>query len=66
MHVFQRKQCSAHNDSVLFQTGIALFASGADIDLVSQFFLEQMLGLGYFATSITFNILAVRLISTPL
>ncbi|CAK0736081.1 hypothetical protein CVIRNUC_000688 [Coccomyxa viridis] len=40
------------------ETGLALFASGAGIDLVSQFFLEQMLGLGYFATSITFNILA--------
>ena len=30
------------------------------MDLVSQFFLEQMLGLGYFATSISLNILAVR------
>ena len=54
------------NDTVLVQTGIALFASGAGIDLVSQFFLEQMLGLDHFATSITFNILAVRLISTSL
>ena len=65
MRGYQRSQSLAHIDPVLFQTGIALFASGAGIDLVSQFFLEQMLGLGYFATSITFNILAVRL-STPL
>ena len=42
------------------QTGIALFAERMPVDLVSQFFLEQMLGLGYFATSISLNILAVR------
>ena len=42
------------------QTGIALFADRMPVDLVSQFFLEQMLGLGYFATSISLNILAVR------
>ena len=41
------------------QTGIALFADRVGVDFVSQFFLEQMLGLGYFATSITLNILAV-------
>jgi hypothetical protein len=41
------------------QTGIALFADRVGMDFVSQFFLEQMLGLGYFATSITLNILAV-------
>lgn len=41
------------------QTGIALFAERMPVDLVSQFFLEQMLGLGYFATSISLNILAV-------
>lgn len=41
------------------QTGIALFADRMAVDFVSQFFLEQMLGLGYFATSITLNILAV-------
>ena len=42
------------------QTGIALFAERMPVDLVSQWFLEQMLGLGYFATSISLNILAVR------
>ena len=30
------------------------------MDLVSQWFLEQMLGLGYFASSISLNVLAVR------
>lgn len=43
------------------QTGIALCANRLGMDIVSQFFLEQMLGLGYFATSITLNTLAVRL-----
>lgn len=41
------------------QTGIALFADRMPIDLVSQFFLEQMVGLGYMATSLTLNVLAV-------
>ena len=45
--------------SVFAQTGIALFADRMPVDLVSQFFLEQMVGLGYMATSLTLNVLAV-------